>query len=192
MAFHFRSFALIASIAFAASGCLVELGDGDFDDSSFSDFDDDGFVDGGGGAGGDETGEGGSGASDDGAGGGDDGVGGGQACLTEDVDPYAWELCECLSTIPTADACVEDPVAACIDDMYETSCISEDVAPLCESWGQACTGGGDTSFDVAACTEDLNAMNAQAVDTLSACIADSSAASCGDRYETCLEELVAL
>ena len=170
MAFHFRSFALIASIAFAASGCLVELGDGDFDDSSFSDFDDDGFVDGGGGAGGDETGEGGSGASDDGAGGGDDG----------------------LSTIPTADACVEDPVAACIDDMYETSCISEDVAPLCESWGQACTGGGDTSFDVAACTEDLNAMNAQAVDTLSACIADSSAASCGDRYETCLEELVAL
>jgi len=97
----------------------------------------------------------------------------------------------CLMEIAATDACTVDPVAECVDDTYATSCLSVDVPAMCQTWGDACEGGGDT-FDVPRCAEDLNAMNQQAIDELAACIADSPETTCQDRYETCFDQLVAM
>ena len=97
----------------------------------------------------------------------------------------------CLSEIGAADACNADLAADCVDDTYATACLSDDVPAMCQMWGDACSTG-DQAFDVPGCSDDLNSMNQQAIDTLAACIADSPESLCQDRYETCFDQLVAM
>jgi hypothetical protein len=97
----------------------------------------------------------------------------------------------CLADVPAASACDAEPVYACIDDLNASACQSDDVPELCQSWGDACGDGGD-DFDVAMCSADLNVVNADAIDVLHACIADSAETSCQARYDVCIGELGAI
>lgn len=126
---------------------------------------------------------------------------------TESIDGYAYLACkkgfeifngtqaegyaECLAAIGPEDACSIDPLTSCTKDMYANACEMDDVAAWCADMGDYCVDFGD-DWDVEACQFDLNPMNIDALETLVGCMNDAYYGTCGERYTSCLDELITL
>ena len=100
-------------------------------------------------------------------------------------------LQSCIAAIPAEEACNDDLVIACIDQMYDDACVRDEVGELCAGWGEDCAAF-DESFDVEACSTDLNAMNGESIDYVISCINSLPSGTCDERYAQCFESLITM
>lgn len=206
--------ALTVALGFVASGCIIvdgRPGGGADDDLGW--YDDDGGTGGGGagtGAGGSGAGVG------SGGGGGDDlycvdEIGTGQtdavcdglAALTCDGEASlayascvhgfhlyeagpAEALAACLQAIPASESCEVDPVATCVEEMYDDACVFDFNADACAEWANDCSLHGE-SLDYERCAFELNPYNFDAMVEMVECM-NATDGLCQDRYDVCFEE----
>ncbi len=98
---------------------------------------------------------------------------------------YAEALGLCLSTIPAEDACNEDLVIDCVEDIFNDSCDEPYIADTCQSWGDTCSAYGE-AFDVAACSNNLNLFSDDGLLELTDCMADVDD-TCQARFDECYD-----
>lgn len=103
---------------------------------------------------------------------------------------FAEELALCLATIPAEDACLEDPVLDCVENLYVDTCEITYIEDTCQSWAATCSEYGD-SLDATECYADLTPFNDAGITELTDCMNEIDA-SCQERYDICFDEVAAV
>lgn len=93
-------------------------------------------------------------------------------------------LVHCLGTIPTAAACDEAPVMACLDAMFAAECVIPSIGPECEAIRTSC---GTDPFDATACARELNVFSDAGLAEMNSCLRNSDpSVPCQSAYDSCL------
>lgn len=103
---------------------------------------------------------------------------------------FAEELAACLATIPAEDACLEDPVLACVENLYVDTCEITYIEDTCQSWAATCSEYGE-SLDATQCYADLTPFNDTGLTELTDCMNEIDAP-CQQRYDTCFDAVAAV
>jgi hypothetical protein len=103
---------------------------------------------------------------------------------------FAEALAECISYIPIEDACEEQPVIDCVENLYTDTCEVTYIEDTCQSWADTCAESGDT-LDAAACYADLTPFSDEGLLQLTDCMNETDG-TCEDRYDGCFDEVTAL
>jgi hypothetical protein len=103
---------------------------------------------------------------------------------------FAEELAFCLSYIPTEDACDEQPVIDCVQELYTDSCDVPFIEDTCQYWADTCSDAGET-LDVDQCSSDMTPFSDEGILRVSDCMNETDG-TCQERYDYCFEEVTAL
>ena len=89
----------------------------------------------------------------------------------------------CLQDIPAFESCEVDPVATCVERMYDDTCVSDFNADACAEWTNDCALHGE-SLDYELCAFELNPYSFEAMVDLLDCM-NATDGLCQERYDTC-------
>lgn len=103
---------------------------------------------------------------------------------------FAEALAECLSYIPAENACDEQPVLDCLDEVYIETCEVPYIEQTCASWADTCSETGET-LDEALCYGELTPFSDDGLDELTDCMNEIDD-TCQVRYDTCFVEVTAV
>jgi hypothetical protein len=88
--------------------------------------------------------------------------------------------------LPAQESCEVDPVASCVERMYEDTCVSEFNADACAEWTNDCSLHGE-ALDYDRCAYELNPYSFDAMVEMVECM-NATDGLCQDRYDICFEE----
>ncbi|MCP5039379.1 MAG: hypothetical protein GY944_00030, partial [bacterium] len=103
---------------------------------------------------------------------------------------FAEALAECVSHIPTEQACEEQPVIDCVENLYMDTCEVPYIEDTCQSWADTCAETGD-SLDAEQCYADVTPFSDEGILLLTDCMNVTEGA-CQERLDLCFDEVTAI
>ena len=97
----------------------------------------------------------------------------------------AEDLQACLAQIGVQDACTDELVIACVDQMYNAACTQQDVIDFCNGIATSCN---PDPFDAGTCASDLNPFGQAGLSDITDCINNADPGlTCQEAYDQCFQ-----